>query len=116
MIKVKREAAAQAARPKPSGMTAFFPQNAKPYGLEREAFQTEKALYPLRLSPGDCVLMVSDGICGAGDDGWLRKRLERFTPSDSPKDLARDLITHSPVDATDDRTALVVRIQRRPEE
>ena len=72
--------------------------------------------FPLRLSPGDCVLMVSDGICGAGDDGWLRERLERFTPSDSPKDLARDLITHRPVDATDDRTALVVRIQRRPEE
>ena len=72
--------------------------------------------FPLRLAPGDCVLMVSDGICGAGDDGWLRERLERFAPADSPKDLARDLITHSPVDATDDRTALVVRIQRRPEE
>ena len=72
--------------------------------------------FPLRLAPGDCVLMVSDGICGAGDDGWLKERLERFAPADSPKDLARDLITHSPVDATDDRTALVVRIQRRPEE
>ncbi len=72
--------------------------------------------FSLRLSPGDCVLMVSDGICGTGDDGWLKERLEQFSSADSPKDLARDLITHSPVDATDDRTALVVRIQKRPEE
>ena len=51
--------------------------------------------FTLRLAPGDCVLMVSDGICG------------------SPKDLARELITHSPQEATDDRTALVVRIEKR---
>ena len=68
--------------------------------------------FTLRLSPGDCVLMVSDGICAAGDDGWLRERLKNFDGV-SPKDLARDLITHSPQDATDDRTALVVRIDKR---
>ena len=56
--------------------------------------------------------MVSDGICGAGEDGWLRERLKEFDGA-SPKDLARDLITHSPQDATDDRTALVVRIDKR---
>ena len=32
--------------------------------------------FPLRLSPGDTVLMVSDGICGTGDDRWLREKLE----------------------------------------
>ena len=68
--------------------------------------------FTLRLAPGDCVLMVSDGICGAGEDGWLRERLKEFDGV-SPKDLARDLITHSPQDATDDRTALVVRIDKR---
>ena len=68
--------------------------------------------FPLQLSPGDCVLMVSDGICGTGEDGWLRERLAQFDGT-SPKDLARDLITHSPQEATDDRTALVVRIDRR---
>ena len=62
--------------------------------------------FTLRLAPGDCVLMVSDGICGSGDDGWLRERLKQFDGA-SPKDLARDLITHSPQNATDDRTALV---------
>ncbi len=33
-----------ATRPKPSGMTVFFPRNDRPYGLEREAVQTENAL------------------------------------------------------------------------
>ena len=66
----------------------------------------------LRLEPGDCVVMVSDGVCGAREDGWLRERLERFDGS-SPKDLARALITEGPADSADDRTALVVRLVRR---
>jgi len=67
----------------------------------------------LRLEPGDCVLMVSDGICGTGDDHWLRERLAAF-PGDSPKELAATLITDGPEDGpTDDRTALVVRVVRR---
>ena len=68
--------------------------------------------FTLRLSPGDCVVMVSDGICGTGDDSWLKGQLERFDGT-SPKDLARELVTHSPQEATDDRTALVVRVERR---
>ena len=70
--------------------------------------------FPLHLSPGDCVLMVSDGVSGTGDDSWLRERLAKFS-GDSPKELAAQLITHSPQGATDDRTALVVRIERREE-
>jgi len=68
--------------------------------------------FSLRLSPGDCVTMVSDGICGTGDDGWLKEKLARFDGA-SPKDLARELITASPQEVTDDRTALVVRIDKR---
>lgn len=68
--------------------------------------------FPLRLSPGDTVLMVSDGICGTGDDRWLREKLEAFDGA-SPKDLARELITQSPQGATDDRTALVIRVEKR---
>lgn len=66
----------------------------------------------LRLEAGDCVLMVSDGIAGTGDDAWVRERLAKFD-GESPKELARSLITDSPEGATDDRTALVVRIARR---
>ncbi len=68
----------------------------------------------LKLDPGDCVLMVSDGICGTGEDEWLRSKLAAF-PGDSPKDLAREVIADGPEDgSTDDRTALVVRFIRRP--
>ncbi len=69
----------------------------------------------LRLEPGDCVLMVSDGVSGTGEDDWVRRRLADFQ-GDSPKELARSLITDSPEGATDDRTALVVRIAKRSKE
>ena len=66
----------------------------------------------LHLEPGDCVLMVSDGVSGTGEDDWVRRRLGDFQ-GNSPKELARSLITDSPEGATDDRTALVVRIEKR---
>ena len=66
----------------------------------------------VRLEPGDCVLMVSDGVAGAGEDEWICRRLREFS-GDSPKELASSLITDSPEGATDDRTALVVDIRRR---
>ena len=68
--------------------------------------------FSLRLNPGDTVLMVSDGVCGGEEDGWVRERLAAFDGA-SPKDLARELITHSPQEATDDRTALVIRLEQR---
>lgn len=68
--------------------------------------------FTLRLCPGDTVLLVSDGICGTGEDDWLRERFAAFDGF-SPKDLARALITQSPQGATDDRTALVIRIDHR---
>lgn len=66
----------------------------------------------IKLEPGDCVLMVSDGVCGGQDDAWLRQRLEDFDGV-SPKELARGLVTDGPDDPTDDRTALVVRVEKR---
>ena len=68
--------------------------------------------FPLRLNPGDCVLMISDGVCPGPEDGWLRERLAGFDGT-SPKELARELVTRDLKDATDDRTALVIRLDRR---
>lgn len=68
--------------------------------------------FSLRLAPGDCVLMMSDGVCPGPEDGWLRERLAGFDGT-SPKELARELVTHDLKDATDDRTALVIRVDRR---
>ena len=84
---------------------------ALPAGLSADQ-RTAPDRFPLHLSPGDCVLMVSDGVAGTGEDGWLRERFAQFQ-GDSPKELAADLIAHSPQGATDDRTALVVRIEKR---
>ena len=84
---------------------------ALPAGLSGEGACRPDKL-PLQLAPGDCVLMVSDGITGTGDDSWLQQRFAAFT-GDSPKELARELVAHSPQRATDDRTALMVRIERR---
>ncbi len=68
--------------------------------------------FTLRLSPGDCVLMASDGVADRQEDGWLRERFAAFDGA-SPKDLARELVTRNLKAATDDRTALVVRIDDR---
>lgn len=68
--------------------------------------------FALRLVPGDHVLMISDGICAAGEDGWLMERLRNFK-GDSPRQLAAQLITQSPQGAADDRMALVVRLEKR---
>ncbi len=68
--------------------------------------------FPLSLAPGDTVLMISDGVCSPEEDGWLKDKLGKFDGK-SPKDLARELITDSPQEATDDRTALVIRIEKR---
>ena len=68
--------------------------------------------FSLRLVPGDCVLMVSDGVCSGLEDGWLREKFAQFQ-GESPKDLARELVTQDSGEATDDRTALVIRIDRR---
>ena len=68
----------------------------------------------MKLEPGDCVVMVSDGICGTGEDNWLRERLAALSGG-SPKDLAKTLITDGPEEgSTDDRTALVIKLARRP--
>jgi len=82
-----------------------------PAGLaEGEASALDQ--FTLRLAPGDCVLMVSDGVSSGLEDGWLRDQLARFD-GESPKDLARELVTRDLKEATDDRTALVIRVDRR---
>ena len=68
--------------------------------------------FSFQLSPGDCVLMVSDGVCTAEDDQWVQKQLLDFN-GDSPKELARVLITDGPPQPPDDRTALVIRLAQR---
>ena len=84
---------------------------ALPAGLESsDAFLPDH--FSFSLSPGDTVALVSDGICGTGEDRWLQETLTRFAGA-SPKELARELLTQSPLGATDDRTALIIRLETR---
>ena len=68
----------------------------------------------LELNEGDCIALVSDGICDPGEDSWLRELVEKFDGS-SPKDLARVVMEESEkrVGAGDDRTVVVIGIRRR---
>lgn len=62
----------------------------------------------LQLEPGDVVVLVSDGVTDRRDDQWLRAALSAFN-GESPKDLARTLVSPGEGEtADDDRTALVV--------
>ncbi len=68
--------------------------------------------FALCLSPGDCVLMVSDGVCPSDEDSWLMEDLRKFG-NGSPRELAARLVARGGTQATDDRTALVVRLEKR---
>ena len=84
---------------------------ALPAGFDREnTFLPDH--FAFTLVPGDEVILVSDGVCGTGDDRWIREILSQFSGA-TPKDLARQLLTQSPLGATDDRTALVIRLENR---
>lgn len=68
----------------------------------------------MRLEPGDSVVMVSDGVAPAQEDGWIKAALARYDGKD-PKSLAAALIEGSAghEGMTDDRTAVVLTIKER---
>lgn len=68
--------------------------------------------FSIHLAPGDWVVMISDGICGTQEDAWILEELAHFDQG-SPKELACLLLKRSGQGATDDRTALVVRVDKR---
>ena len=69
---------------------------------------------PFRLEPGDCAVMLTDGVTDGEEDGWLRGMLEGFDGV-SPKDLARRILEESAAHAAspDDRTVLVLQVGKR---
>lgn len=67
-------------------------------------------LVKFQLVPGDCVVLLSDGVL-AGEDGWLRAELGEWAGSD-PKDLAHALVNHPKGPAgQDDKTAVVIQLR-----
>lgn len=93
------------------GTVTRFTGTALPAGLAGEGGPD---VTPLSLGPGDCVLLVSDGVADGSDDGWLRELLEGFDGG-SPKELARAVMAGSEqrVGAADDRTAVCIQLKKR---
>ncbi len=69
---------------------------------------------PFHLEPGDCAVMLTDGVTDGEEDDWLRGMLADFDGV-SPKDLARRLLEESAAHAAspDDRTVLVLQVGKR---
>lgn len=69
---------------------------------------------PFHVEPGDCVLMVTDGVTDGEEDEWLRGMLTGFDGV-SPKELARKVLEESAAHAAspDDRTVIVLQVCRR---
>lgn len=58
--------------------------------------------------------MVSDGVCDGSDDDWLRHLLHDRA-GDTPKELAAKIVVSATErGVSDDLTAMVVRLERRP--
>lgn len=84
-----------------------------PIGIAEDADPTD--LFDLSFMNGDMYVMVSDGVSDGTDDEWMQTLL-RERQQDSPKELAAKLVTegfHHNTD--DDRTAIVMKIERREE-
>ncbi|MBP1736649.1 MAG: stage sporulation protein [Oscillospiraceae bacterium] len=90
--------------------------NSLPAGLA-DGTNFEPDVSSVSLSDGDLAVLVSDGISGS-DDNWIRMAVASFE-GDSPRTLANQLVERSIQSgdgATDDRTAVVVKLLSRPKD
>ena len=92
------------------GQWTILSSKALPIGLAEEDELGEPV--PLRLGHGDLFIMLSDGISDGMEDVWVRELLLQHA-GESPKELAARLVTEAKGRGhDDDRTALVMRIEK----
>ncbi|MBP3311483.1 MAG: SpoIIE family protein phosphatase, partial [Butyricicoccus sp.] len=83
-----------------------------PVGLSDEPAASQSV--PIRMTHGDLFVLVSDGVCDGSDDDWLRHLLHDRA-SDTPKEIAAKIVVSATERGiSDDLTAMVVRLERRP--
>ena len=68
--------------------------------------------FRLRLAPGDWVLMASDGVCAVDEEERMMEQLRQFKGT-SPRELAEEMVSRAGSQPADDRTALVIRLEKR---
>ncbi len=71
-------------------------------------------VFPLELHAGDCVVMLSDGVCAGTEDAGLQSALADFDGL-SPQELSRRLLADSRHQhaAADDQTVIVLKLDVR---
>lgn len=96
------------------GKVERYGASSLPAGLAARG-EEEPDRFPLELTEGDCLVMMTDGVCSGREDGWLVELLSG-SESRSPQELARAVLSAGAGQAqgTDDRTVLTVRLSRRP--
>lgn len=83
-----------------------------PVGLSDEPAADQTV--PIRMGPGDLFVMISDGVCDGTEDGWLRRLIQEHA-GEGPKELAARIVAAATERGiSDDLSALVVRLERRP--
>ncbi len=83
--------------------------SALPAGLELDR-ESKPDHSRFRLSPGDFVVLLSDGVTDGDGDAEIRSAFSAFH-GESPRELARTILSMG--SRNDDRTVIVVRISQR---
>ncbi len=92
------------------GQWSVLSGKALPIGLAEEDQMGEPV--PLRLGHGDIYVMLSDGISDGQDDRWVQELLLK-NAGEGPKELAARLVSEARAhNHDDDRTALVMRVEK----
>lgn len=94
-----------------NGSVSRITGNALPAGLELDR-ETVPDSSHFTVSDGDMLLLVTDGITDGSNDAWLRTLLTRYR-GESPRELAKTVISSPSAGREDDRTVVAVRIGKR---
>ena len=94
-----------------NGMVNRLGKGTLPPGVGTEG---QLDLTRFQTTPGDLLVLVTDGVSDGLEDGWLRAHMEGYQ-GESPRELALTLLEDPHARRDDDRTAVVVQLLRREE-
>lgn len=93
-----------------NGRWTILPGTALPIGLAEEDELGDAV--PLQMNDGDIVVLLSDGVTDGTDDKWVRQLLIAHA-GDSPKKIAAQLVNEAKGRGhDDDRTVMVMKIEK----
>ena len=96
-----------------SGIVSRITTSALPAGLSLEP-EGQIALTRFQVTPGDLLVLVTDGVSDGDEDGWIQEKAAQFS-GESPRELALALLEDKHSRRDDDRTAVVILLGCREE-